>query len=228
MKNKLVIWLIIIIIIIIILCITYNYRESFKVCNYKHLILNNKQLNDLKDLLLNFIYFAKKNNINYFAISGTLLGTIRNGGLMPYDDDIDLGIFEKDITHIKKYRNYKYHFRKSKYGYIFSKKFSIVFIDIMVYTKIENKYKIINNIFPNEYFELDDIFPLIVKPFSNIQINIPAQYIKYLDRVYPNWEKEVVVNCGHYSKKCVYNKYNLPDKFNIDYSNSKYLCHSKL
>lgn len=37
-----------------------------------------------------------KNGISYWATAGTLLGAIRHGGLIPWDDDLDICILEKD------------------------------------------------------------------------------------------------------------------------------------
>ena len=51
-------------------------------------------------LLSEFDSLCKKNNIQYFAACGTLLGAARHNGFIPWDDDIDLGMMRDDIERL--------------------------------------------------------------------------------------------------------------------------------
>ncbi|MCX7342992.1 MAG: LicD family protein, partial [Proteobacteria bacterium] len=50
-----------------------------------HVIATYQMMKDIKEAFL-------EANAEYFAVSGTLLGCVRNGGFIPWDDDLDLGV----------------------------------------------------------------------------------------------------------------------------------------
>lgn len=57
--------------------------------------LRNSQLKML-DILKCVDRICKKHNIKYWLSSGSLLGAVRHGGFIPWDDDLDIEIFYKD------------------------------------------------------------------------------------------------------------------------------------
>ena len=58
-----------------------------------------------KEILLKFVSICEKYNLNYFVVFGTLLGTIRHKGFIPWDDDIDVGMLRKDYESFLKWHN---------------------------------------------------------------------------------------------------------------------------
>ncbi|MBT0931723.1 LicD family protein [Streptococcus infantarius subsp. infantarius] len=48
------------------------------------------------EIVKNVIKICEKYNLKYFMLGGTMLGAIRHGGFIPWDDDIDLGMPRKD------------------------------------------------------------------------------------------------------------------------------------
>eukprot|EP00747_Dinoflagellata_sp_TGD_P110189 gnl/TRDRNA2_/TRDRNA2_170890_c0_seq1.p1 gnl/TRDRNA2_/TRDRNA2_170890_c0~~gnl/TRDRNA2_/TRDRNA2_170890_c0_seq1.p1 ORF type:complete len:262 (+),score=19.75 gnl/TRDRNA2_/TRDRNA2_170890_c0_seq1:89-874(+) len=43
----------------------------------------------------------ERSSITYWAIYGTLLGAVRNGGIIKHEDDLDICVFEKDLDRIR-------------------------------------------------------------------------------------------------------------------------------
>ena len=43
-----------------------------------------------------------KNNIDYFITAGNLIGAVRHGGFIPWDDDFDIVVSQKDLGKLKK------------------------------------------------------------------------------------------------------------------------------
>ncbi len=52
------------------------------------------------DLLMKIDRFLKKHKLPYWATCGTLLGVVRHHGMIPWDDDIDLAMFEEDVSRL--------------------------------------------------------------------------------------------------------------------------------
>lgn len=145
------------------------------VCNATGEIHNNAdniavysgKLHRIKDLELMMLRdideICRKHNIKYFLCGGTMLGAIRYGHSIPWDDDLDIGMLREDFEKFRKVcqaehkdiYNYSSHINKSGSHYIvdkvrlngtfFSTKYSSIheyedglFIDVLVYDKTTN------------------------------------------------------------------------------------------
>ncbi len=125
---------------------------------------------------------TKKHKIKWFAVCGTLLGAIRNKGIIPHDDDGDVGFVMSEYKKFKKLTKMNLHehfefiqaecgfqlIQKEQYNYIthfdiFAFDESPLDKDVLVYAGhiINNKPKFYaSRLYPREYMNKKDITPL--------------------------------------------------------------------
>lgn len=75
--------------------------EDLSQYNPKGSILRKTQLRML-EILKTVDDICRKNNIPYFLESGTLLGAVRHGGFIPWDDDVDISVMLSDYPRLRK------------------------------------------------------------------------------------------------------------------------------
>lgn len=179
--------------IIILTFFILNYRESFEYTKKQNEFLHKKLLELCKKITTIF----DEHNITYFIHSGTLLGSVREGNIIPHDDDIDIAIFPHDIEfllsdefnrELKKY-NLKFIPFKTDKGIIKLKDLNSkhgIFIDIFIFRKnghkIEYDAEVSRNLWKNGWFDEKELFPLTLYPLGDIKLFGPNDPYPYLCR----------------------------------------------
>lgn len=74
-----------------------NFKQNLAEHNQKH--LRQMQLK-LVDILREITTLCDRHNIPYWLDSGTLLGAVRHGGFIPWDDDIDICVPVEDLPRL--------------------------------------------------------------------------------------------------------------------------------
>ena len=116
--------------------------------------MNNSQ-ERLLVMLDYFHNFCIENNLRYYVIGGTALGTARHQGFIPWDDDVDVGMPRVDYEKMKKLVNnkqfgnyyFEYYGKKKDYVYPYCKMYDIS-TTLIENTRYKTKRGIYIDIFP--------------------------------------------------------------------------------
>jgi phosphorylcholine metabolism protein LicD len=166
--------------------------------------LSKKQLqfvhSKLKERLSVFIQILKKYNYSYFIESGTLLGAVRNKDIIPWDDDIDIGMLQTDLDSLMSNESALHELRLNhlsiNVGPPFYSLYKLqctncpdeIFIDIFGYDVTESKliYHAAQNKkqWPYNWFYLKNVYPLKTYMLGNLEVKGPNKHEPYLKRVY--------------------------------------------
>lgn len=185
------------------------------------------------ELLKETINILNEYNIDYFLISGTLLGQVRHNDFIPWDDDIDIVVDEKIFEYLNdiviKYKSKLGFIKKDdilklwfqdptkgkvidikvldKYIITEGSKYSFPFIDIFTYKSQNirnNKYIL----FFKKQWKYDKFFPHKEVLFNNILVRIPNDPHYFLKINYGRDYMTVYKssNYNHKEEKCIPNR----------------------
>lgn len=126
-------------------------------------------------LLEGFCNFLEKNNIKYTIQSGTMLGAVRHGGFIPWDDDIDLGLLRSDynkLIQLLKDNNCSIDLNVGALGFELSG-------GVYPYIKIINQSIHVED----SRFQLDKYLWLDVFPFDGVPAKLVKVYPYYIIKI---------------------------------------------
>jgi hypothetical protein len=171
------------------------------------------KVNRIYDLLQQVTCELDRNNIDYIITSGTLLGSVRQQGMIPWDDDADITIIMKDhenptqikqkvLDCLKVLNKNNINSYEHQVGNILIAHFnntpSCVDIFFLQRTNEDSSsfggktpYRYLTPFdtkYPNEYYFYNEIFPIKEYTFGPIILKGPNNPYDFLERTYPNWK----------------------------------------
>jgi len=187
----------------------------------------------LNKLIKKTVKIFHKNEFKYWMCGGTTIGAIRDKGIIPWDDDADFCIMDTDIENLLKMKDellsnnlgivewfggYKIYDLNGKD--IEGRNFKFPFIDLFIMIQDGNKILLKNKLalqhWPDEYYFLDDLYPLRLYDFEDYQIYGPNNTEVYLNRSYSNWNSKANKTYDHIVHKPLE-----PIQFEIKYNLNK-------
>jgi hypothetical protein len=182
-----------------------------------------------KTLIGCFADVAKEHNMTYFLYSGSLIGSFRHHGMVPWDDDVDVIVSTKDQEKLKAafealpslfgtsmtgvrwklFYNGIPHFRGLNW--------SFPFLDISFF-KSTQQLIFVTDPYEKDTFKynITDVFPLIQRPFWDMWLPAPRNTRVVLDKTY-NIDKCLSNSFSHSKEAFTEVLFSLPCKTMNDY-----------
>ena len=166
----------------------FPYEQKFIYLGIKRI---NKSISfdNLKDILT----VMKSHNIRVSPACGSLLGIIRDGDFIDWDEDIDLNILQEDIERFKnslwdlKEKGFELS-RCDRCGHLYSVTRNGEFVDFYIMEKISPEIR--TNMGPDFVFD-KHLVNLMDWDFNGLKIQVPVEYESYLELMYGDWRTPV-------------------------------------
>lgn len=170
-----------------------------------------KHIQDVQLMILkDFIEICEKNNIEYMAYGGTLLGAVRHNGFIPWDDDIDIIMMSEEYEKFIEVMSFQSNEKYSIYSmentdefYLFLTKLSLNGTEFHVDWTRQTKFKLGICL---DIFVFDDVPDNKVKRFvyyTKIKLirGMLDVFIIDLNKNYPSTLKKIITVFGSFFMK---------------------------
>ena len=163
-----------------------------------------EQLDDIHRLLGTVLNMFNQHEIPYMAISGTLLGIVRNNDYIPWDDDVDLAVDFSDYDNIMKLdEGLRFHgayidnrglpWKEGQRWWVLKIKNMenpSVFVDLIPFQYVGDEYRMPpKGIIPSGWYDRnilmkDEIHPVKTMKLRDLDVRCPQYPLKFIERSY--------------------------------------------
>jgi len=184
---------------------TITKEEFFSILDYAR-----EKQKIVFEIFQEFYEICSTHDIQFSLCEGSLLGAVRHGGFVPWDDDIDIYMTLKNISKLKSVPSQSLTITNSNYPNLyFCKNSSNQKIDIMT-----DKFK--NSIYMDKQYQ--------ACVFEKKSVLIPKDTIDILNHNYPDWQSVCYIT----NHKIAREKFNTTVAYKKDMSNKYYKLSYKL
>lgn len=187
--------------------------------NFPQSVWSTEEKERARTILQKLVDTCNRLNVPILLDSGTLLGHVRHGEIIPWDDDIDLAVHENDIDKVLESIRQSTDLSCGEYtwtgnGCTYYKVWSdqgeeiegydyrFPFVDIWSFTQQEENVVFNHGI----VFKQKEFYPFKKVVFEEVEFSIPFDAVRCLDRQYETWKS--VIHVYPYShrreKACFY------------------------